>query len=95
MGRGRPRKTVLDHLRNGTYRPGRHGAIPAELVPAELVGSLDPFDPAKALAHIAFLRCAIRRARAVASPSSPAAGQKVATRPRTKLDSTTPPRDCP
>ena len=29
MGRGRPRKTADEHLANGTYRPSRHGPLPA------------------------------------------------------------------
>lgn len=27
---GRPRKSVAEHLANGTYKPGRHGPLPGE-----------------------------------------------------------------
>lgn len=28
MPRGRPRKSALEHFREGTYRPSRHGPLP-------------------------------------------------------------------
>ena len=31
MGKGRPRKCIEQHLKDGTYRPGRHGPIPEHL----------------------------------------------------------------
>jgi hypothetical protein len=34
MGRGRPAKSVEHHLAKGTYRPSRHGPLPATPAPA-------------------------------------------------------------
>jgi len=32
---GRPRKSIDEHLRNGTYRPDRHGPLPVPVSPAD------------------------------------------------------------
>ena len=46
-GRGRPRKSVEEHIRDGTYRRGRHGPKPGEVEMPKLADfqpAVDPLD---------------------------------------------------
>lgn len=45
MPRGRPKKSLVDHVRDGTYRRDRHGPLPGEKPPASVPLAQPPSRP--------------------------------------------------